>query len=244
MNKHNLKKTDGLSQLLRLSVLAMAAFSLAGCMSTSHDKGDAAARSLERASVEVQAQSHALDLTMTSLNDLVNNPGPDLKPQFAAFSGYLSRLVASANKNESAYTNINRKASAYFDDWGKQLAAVNYEVIRNQGESRRSEVKKNFDEVNHQYREAQSALLPLIDYLQDVRKTLSADLTVGGLQSVKGFLTNAQENSAKVQAALAKVSSALASSGASLSTSSQTAKVEGTNAPPPVTGSRAAEVKK
>lgn len=241
MNKDDLKKTDSLSGLMRLPVLALAAFSLAGCVATGYNKGDAAARSLQRVSVEVQAQSRALNLTMDALKDLVNNPGPDLKPQFGTFSGYLNQLAASAKKTGTAATNFNQNSAAYFAAWETELTSVKYEVIRNQGEARKAEVKKNIDELNHQYLEAQSVLLPLIDYLQDIRKTLTADLTLGGLQSVKGLLSNAEENSAKVQASLAKVSSALAASGASLSTVMQTAKAKGTNAPAETLSPKAAK---
>lgn len=229
-----MNKPGNALEILKLAALALLAFCLSGCMSTGYNKGDSAAHSLDRAAAEVQGQSHALDLTLAALSDLVNNPAPDLKPQFANFSHCVDQLVASSKRSESAATNVNRKGTAYFDAWETQLATVKYDVIRNQGEARRTEVKKNFDDVESQYHEAQSALLPLIDYLQDVRKTLSADLTLGGLQSAKPFLANAQENATKVQTALAKVSTQLASSGASLSTVLQTAKVENTASPPPV----------
>src|SRR5262249_38143244 len=152
----------------------------------------------------------ALDTTIAALSDLVNNPGPDFKPQFAAFSKSLDQLVATGKRNEAAVKNVNEKSAAYFETWDKQIKTVNYEVIRTQASARKVEVTKNFDDVNQHYKEAQAALHPLMDYLQDIRKTLSTDLTIGGLQSAKNLLTNAQENTTKVQAALAKVSKDLA----------------------------------
>jgi flagellar biosynthesis chaperone FliJ len=178
------------------------------------------------------------------LNDLVNNPAPDLKPQYATFNRNLDQLEASAKRNAAAATNVNRNATAYFRAWETQLESVNYEVIRNQGQARRAEVKKNFDEVNQQFHEAQSALLPLIDYLEDIRKSLGADLTVGGLQSVRGFLSNAQENAAKVQTALGKVSTQLASARENFASVLQTAKAEGTNAPASTPAQQPSEAKK
>lgn len=244
MNKPELKKSPSALLTLLSSILGLTVLFLAGCQTTSHDKGDTTARSLDHAALEVQAQSHALDLTMNSLNDLVNNPAPDLKPQYATFSRNLDQLEASAKRNAAAQTNVNRNASAYFKAWETQLDSVNYEVIRNQGQARRAEVKKSFEEVNQQFHEAQSALTPLIDYLEDIRKSLAVDLTVGGLQSVKGFLSNAQENAAKVQTALGKVSTQLASVRENFASVLQTAKAEGTNAPPSAPAQQPSEAKK
>ena len=86
--------------------------------------------------------------------------------------------------------------------------------------------------------------MPLMDYLEDIRKSLGADLTVGGLQSVKGFLSNAQENAAKVQTALGKVSTQLASAETSFSSVLQTAKADGTNAPAATASPKSSEAKK
>ena len=244
MNKPELEKFQTVPLTLRWSVFALSVLVIAGCVTTSHDKGDSTARSLERAAAEVQGQSRALDLTMNSLNDLVNNPGADLKPQYATFSRSLDQLEASAKRNAAAQTNVSRNASAYFKAWETQLDSVNYEVIRNQGQARRAEVKKTFEEVNQQFHEAQSALMPLMDYLEDIRKSLGADLTVGGLQSVKGFLSNAQENAAKVQTALGKVSTQLASAETSFSSVLQTAKADGTNAPAATASPKSSEAKK
>ena len=44
------------------------------------------ARSLDAAAAEVQGQRRALEMTTEALQDLVNKPAADLKPQFARFS--------------------------------------------------------------------------------------------------------------------------------------------------------------
>src|SRR5436305_1082466 len=102
MNKENLVASKTSFQLILLSALALAALPLGGCMSTGYNKSDATARSLEQAAVEVQAQSHALDVTVAALNDLVSNPAPDFRPQFITFSRSLDQLLASAKRNEVA----------------------------------------------------------------------------------------------------------------------------------------------
>jgi len=47
-------------------------------------------------------------------------------------------------------------------------------------------------------------LWSLVDYLQDIRKALSADLTVGGVDAMKPLVSNANTNANSVQTALAQ----------------------------------------
>ena len=54
MNKPELEKFQTVPLTLRWSVFALSVLVIAGCVTTSHDKGDSTARSLERAAAEVQ----------------------------------------------------------------------------------------------------------------------------------------------------------------------------------------------
>src|SRR5438105_14376537 len=115
-------KSNKSFELLLLSTLTIAALAMSGCMSTGYNKSDAAARSLESASAEVQAQSHALEVTVATLSDLINNPSSDFKPQFIAFSKALDGLVASAKSNEAAEKRIGQKSGEYFQAWDEELS--------------------------------------------------------------------------------------------------------------------------
>jgi phage shock protein A len=118
---------------------------------------------------------------------------------------------------------------------------VNYEVIRSRGEARKEEVANLYKVVNRHYHDAQAALQPLMQYLEDIRKTLSTDLTTAGLGSVKNFVSNAQENAGKVDTALAKLNTVLGEASASISTTAaQTATVQATNQQPTVAAGQGA----
>ena|SRR5437867_5891757 len=200
-----------------LPILPALALWCAGCSSVVYEKSDATARSLQNAAEEVQAQSHALETTMTALSDLVNKPATDLRPQFRWFSSSLDRLVAAADRTARTGKLMRTKSAAYFEAWGRELVAMNYEYIRKNSEMRKAEVSARFQEINRQYQEAGDVVRPLIGYLDDVRKALSADLTMGGLAAVKPIVANAQENAGKVQTVLAKLTADLSTSGTQMS---------------------------
>jgi hypothetical protein len=190
---------------------------LTGCETDGFKKGDSAARSYRDASWEVQAESRTLDSTIASLNSLVNQPAADLKPQFERFDQCLYQLEHAAERNEHAAVRIAARNAEYLDAWNKELSTMSFEAVRARSEARKTEVSGHFDAVNRRYSEARSTTEPLIDYLNDIRRALSTDLTPAGLESIKPIVSNANANARKVQEALGRLSTELASSSASMS---------------------------
>ncbi len=210
--------TTYISRMIRTGALLPALVVLAaGCASAGYKKGDTAARGMQRAATEVQAETRAIDATMDALRELVNNPAPDLKPQFENYRSTLRRLVARANQSERTRARMERQGAEYFTAWDKETAEINYGIIRDRSESRRAEVTNHFHAVNSRYLEVQGVVRPLITYLEDIQTALSVDLTTAGLDSVKSIVSNAEQNARKVETALGRLSEELAASSTSLS---------------------------
>src|SRR5262249_37739625 len=106
---------------------AIATLCVAGCASTPYHKGDAAPVSLQNGGWRVQVKSRTLEVTIGSLDDLVNNPEPDHKPQYKRFSKSLENLAGYARRNERSQARVRTKSGDYFEAWDKELATVNYE---------------------------------------------------------------------------------------------------------------------
>jgi hypothetical protein len=189
-----------------------------GCHSTGYKKADVAGKGLQTGAAEVQTESQALQQTMQALDNLVNHPAPDLKPQFVHFSHSLDWLNTCAKRTDATAKRIEKKNAAYLAAWNKQLSEMTYDYIRNQSEARKNEVTQHLEAVDQRYTEAQSAVQPLIDYLEDIRRALSIDLTAGGLEAAKPIVAKAGDNAGKLQTALANLAGELNDSGARIST--------------------------
>ena len=200
----------------QISVCTLVTLVMCGCASP-YRQGDAASASLHRAATEIRAESGAIDATLASLDNLVNNPGPDLRPQFARYSHSLDLLVAASTRAEKSAEVAKQKSADFFESWDKRTADIKFEAVRDQSVSRKTQVSSEFNTVNDRYRENQSVIEPLISYFQDIRTALSTDLTMGGVQSVKTLADNAARNAHKVQTALARLSDELYDSGARMS---------------------------
>jgi DNA repair exonuclease SbcCD ATPase subunit len=204
-----------MKHLLLLSGVALPLF--VGCSTTTHERGDSAAKSLQNAAAEVQVERHQLTLTMTSLDTLVHKPAMDLRPQFKQFSANLDKLEASARRNDKAAEAALQQNVVYLESWDRQLTNMNYEVVREHSERRRTEVAENFNALNRRYTEVRTTMQPLLSYLNDIRRALDADLTLNGLDAIKPVVANAQDNARKVHSALGKLGDELASAGARMS---------------------------
>lgn len=199
----------------------MAMAGMTGCTSTGIHKGDSAAKYLRLAAEEIQVESRHLEVTMDALNALVNQPAADLKPQYHRFSSALDRLVASTERVDRTGRAMNQKNAAYMAEWDKQIAGINYQVIRLRSEERRNEVHSHLDAVDRRYHDARVALQPLVHYLEDIRKALQTDLTVEGLDAIKPTAANAHANAQKVQVALGNLTTELTASSVRLSSINQ-----------------------
>ena len=200
--------------LARISALVLAVCCLTACTSTGYQKGDVAAGSMRKAAAEVQAESRALDQVVTTLKDLVNEPGGDLRRPFQRYSKSLDHLIATAAAAQKTGKTVAQKSAAYLQDWNRQLQDIDYQLIHQLSVARQSEVTNRVEEINRRYQESQAVIQPLISYLLDIRKALSTDLTGGGLQTLKGVVQNANDNVAKVQTALTALSTELTNSSA------------------------------
>src|ERR1043166_4249528 len=198
-------------------VLLIALSGIVGCHSAGYQKGDDAAKTLQQAEAQVKVERRQIEATIEALNDLVQRPAPDLKPQFDRLNTELDRLVASAERVERTRQRMEQKSADYFDTWDKQLAAINYGKIREQSEARRAAVTNELHSIDARYQDAHTVVWALINYFRDIRTALSVDLTRAGLDSVKDIVSNADQNSDKVKVALNALADELAKSGIGLS---------------------------
>jgi hypothetical protein len=217
MRVHNGSILESFLRQWQPLVPALAALLLAGCASAAYHKGNAAARSMDAAAADVRAESNALDAAMSSLDDLINKPAPDLKPQLTRFSDSLDRLAAAAKRAEDSGRRMGRKNAAYFADWDKQLAAMKFDAVRTSSQAHETEVTNHVETVNHRYLETESVAEPLISYLQDIRAALRADLTLGGLEAVKTVVNTAGQNADKLKSVFAQLAAELSTSSTSMS---------------------------
>ncbi|MCU0784983.1 MAG: DUF2959 family protein [Verrucomicrobia bacterium] len=178
---------------------------LAGCASSGHQKGEATAEGLQGAADRIAKAQTTREATLAALNDLVDNPQPDLRPQFKKFNSFLKTWESQIQDAGSKSASMQAKGAAYFEKWDEELAKIQNEDIRNRSLVRKEAVTKQFEKIGIAYAEVDKTRRPLMSDLADIRIALSADLTRAGLDAVRPVVKKANEDAEPLGKAVDKL---------------------------------------
>lgn len=182
-----------------------AALLLAGCASSGYQKGEKTAQNIQTAANRISALPALVDKTLASLDDLVNKPAADLRPQFKQFSANLAEVESAGKEVGAARRSMGEKSKEFFAEWDKQLAQINNEDIKARSEARKKEVTEKLEAIKRSYTEAETAFRPFVSELKDVQKYLSVDLTTGGVAAIKETVAKANQQAVTLKASATKL---------------------------------------
>jgi len=200
----NLKVNTSLALNLFAATLAIGIF--AGCSSSSgYQKGARAGTALNQAADGITRTDTQIERTLAALNDLLDNPQPDLRRQFRTFTSEVDSLDSMARRISSQADSMKSRGAAYFEQWSQDLATIQNEDIRRRSEARQQEVASRFQEIATSYTEVKTAFQPFISDLRDVQRFLSTDLTPGGLDAARKIAAKATVDAVPIRASLTKL---------------------------------------
>ena len=177
---------------------------LTACSTRPHvDKASETTASTQQAATRIEQTSTQIDVTMAALADLLNNPAPNLKPQFTNYHTTLSKLESLNLTTERDRTEMQNKFSSYLMNWDRDLSKIQNKPIHMQSLERKNAVALRYDTVRLNYIQAIAQLTPLITQLKDIRTALKVDLTVGGLAAIRSSFEKANQQAGSVHTALA-----------------------------------------
>ena len=181
------------------------ALAITGCASSGYQRSQKVGSALQADATRIEARITNMDLAISALNDLVNNPQADLRPQFKKFSSALGKPGSLAGSIRKADRDMETRGEVYFADWDKELAAIQNEAIRSRGQARKQEVLSQYDAVRNSCQEAEKQISPLESDLWDVRRLLDADLTTGGVVASKDATARVNQLASPVHDAVNKL---------------------------------------
>jgi outer membrane murein-binding lipoprotein Lpp len=191
---------------------------IAGCASANYKQSAATASALTDSAHRIDQGNASINQALADLNDLVNNPQPDLRKQFGQFSSSVDDLGAKAKDVDETATNMKASGAAYFEKWDQELSQINNEDIRQRGESRKQDVAARFGRIATRYNGTRAAFQPFMSDLRDVQRFLKTDLTVGGLAASQTFAAKATRDAVPLRDAYAQLAAEFKGLGLSMST--------------------------
>jgi hypothetical protein len=193
-----------MSKSLCVMAVLLAVF-VAGCSTTGPQRAERASSSLEGMRAEIQKTADLLDGSVATLNDMVDNPKPDLKPQYEAYTKSITALDAQLALVRGRADEVKARGLDYFDTWKKQSEDISNPELKQHAQDREAKLRERFEVIRTELTKLGESSKPLLTSLRDVQTLLSLDLTPQGVQSVAEPAKKAKENLATVKEEAAKV---------------------------------------
>jgi hypothetical protein len=165
--------------------VAVLALGWVGCSSPGYRQGESTAKSLQSLATRLEATGTQLNIAVTELNGLVNNPQPDLRPQFNRFAGAVQKINSLSNEVARTEARLEARAKLHFANWEKELAAMQNDSIRYSGQQRKLELQSRFDAARNTSRLLLTSLGPVQADLGDAKRFLNSDLTNDGIRAIR-----------------------------------------------------------
>ena len=210
-------KTLGIKLLLgNLAVIGLIGI-LAGCASTGYQKAGATSEALQAAANRITNGILQIDVTLTSLTNLVNNPTGNLAPQYKKYCDNVETLRSMAVDVNNKAIAMQAKGRDYFTHWEDQLATIKSQDIRQVSADQMKDMMNKFQDVSTSYQQVRMRFKPFMSDLEDIQTYLGTDLTVGGIDAIKSTADRVNEQSASLKEAITKLADQFRQMGVSMS---------------------------
>ena len=126
--------------------------------------------------------------------------------------------LAAIRRTDEREAAMRLQGAAYFQKWDEELAKIQNDDIQTRSLDRKNEVAARFAKVRVSYAQTTANFAPFMSDLKDIRTALATDLTAGGLASVKGLASKANDKVLPLRESLISLSTDFKNLGVSLST--------------------------
>jgi hypothetical protein len=135
-----------------------------------------------------------LNSTLQALNGLTKQSSGDLRPAYDAFAAEIPKTEAAAQTTRTRLGWMQGDGQRYFEGWQADINTISNDSLRKKAQKRLNSVKKSYDNVAVELKEAGDKFTPFLSDLKDVQKTLANDVTQGGVKAVKSTVRSANWN--------------------------------------------------
>jgi hypothetical protein len=180
------------------TVLAVALATAVGCSSTGRSTSTKTSSSVATLQQRIVTGEQNINAAIASLDDLVNKPQPDLRPQYKAFLNALAKLEDQIKKGKGEREAMKAQTEAYFAKWEEESRSLENQQIKEAMAARRDAIKAMFAKIRTEFEAGKPSFELFMRDLREIKKALDFDLTVGGLNAIKPIVAKAQKESADV----------------------------------------------
>jgi len=170
----------------------------------SAERAGATKEKIEALRIESAKVRNQILLTMESLKRM-NVKGVELRPQFEKFKVELVKMEIQARVARDRADSMREKGADSFQEWEREVQAINNPDIRKEAEKRFDKRKKSYEKIVKAMQEAKAELVPFMSDLNDIRKLLDSELTDATVAGTKNTIKSADWHGEDVRESLTDV---------------------------------------
>jgi hypothetical protein len=187
-------------QAVALFLLSLLATS--GCKTTTHQRAEIASRRIGDTKAEAVLAKGLITESIDTLNDLTNNPQPNIEPQYEKFSESVDKLETGVQRTRDRISDMRIKREAYLASWQKEAEAIQSPEMQKRAMVRIEEAKSNFGKLNILGEEVKTSFAPFLASFKDLQRYIGSDLTPAGVKSVVDLAERARQEEPAIQKSL------------------------------------------
>jgi len=193
---------------------------LAGCATQKpgYQQADRTGRRIAAFRDQVVEIKVAVDEVTSALATLADAPSSELRNANRRFARSVDRLEAADAKANRRADRMRAEGREFFGGWEQEVQSIQNDELREAAQERRVQLDAEFRAISRVIVELRDVFRPWVKDVNDLRTVLGRDLTVAGVDRVRGVMSGVQDTSARVQLSLNTLISQLESVEAQLTT--------------------------
>jgi septal ring factor EnvC (AmiA/AmiB activator) len=181
----------------------LTALSLAACLvGVAHAGQEQLAQSIKDARIEASRTHAQLQATLDAINKMTKQKEGDLRPAYNNYCAEVGNTESAAVWTKTRIQWMAGDGRHYFQDWQATIGGISNEGLKKKSQKRLDSAQASYNKVEASLQEAGEKFKPFLSDLGDIKTALAADVTAGGVKSMKGTVRSANWNSQSVDRAI------------------------------------------
>jgi hypothetical protein len=170
--------------LFLLSILFLVFIGIGGCDSTNRERSNAARISLQTMDRDVQSAIQLIERTGKSLDQLMNASQSDINNLFETYSDNVSQIISLEKKFAVHATEMNKRGTAYFEEWQKEGNQYKNPQIQHLSDQRRATLVQSYDTIAKNSIGVSEDFQTYVSDVHEIQMFLANDLTAKGISAI------------------------------------------------------------
>ena len=160
------------------------------------------AKAIGDTKMEVIQTRNELQNTVDAIDALSKQKSGDMRPTYDTFVAQIGKTEAAAGLTRNRAEKMLKEGDEHFNSWQNDINSISNQGLKKKAQKRLDVTQKSYKNVIANMQTSAPKFQSLLSDLNDIQKSLSNDLTSGGVKSARRSIGDAQWNLKFVRGAI------------------------------------------